>query len=91
MLLISPKEGDLLGERVVVPASLRERIFQQLHGSLTSCHFGVDRTREGIQSRYYWPHMKDDIKCWIKSCITCATRKSKALEGRNVHASVLSR
>lgn len=39
VIMMGPLAND---PGIMVPASLREKIFRQLHGSLTSCHFGME-------------------------------------------------
>lgn len=90
ILMIGPiVQGEQEVDCIVVPASLHEKIFHQLHGSLTSCLFGRERTLHAIQSRYCWPHMKEDIQLWIQSCVACVTRKSQTLAGKEFNAGLL--
>jgi transposase InsO family protein len=37
-----------------------------------SGHFGVDRTWHQLQSKYYWPNMKNTIISYIRSCDQCS-------------------
>ena len=44
--------GDATLRQLVVPAFLREKILQELHGSVTAGHFGIDRTYGRVQQCY---------------------------------------
>ena len=35
------------------------------------CHFGKDKTRDKIASRYFWRGQYDDIDEYIKTCEKC--------------------
>ena len=41
------------------------------HGHRTSDHFGRDQSVEWLVRCYYWPGMRQDIKSWIETCLTC--------------------
>lgn len=58
----SPEPDGKQFDLVVVPALLCESIFRQLHGSLRSCHLGLEQT-EFYSSHYYY--MKDEIWWWL--------------------------
>ena len=45
--------GDATLKTVGDPVSLRERVLQELHGSVTAGHFGMAKTYGRIQQRYY--------------------------------------
>ena len=40
-------------------------------------HLGVDRTTGLMQERFYWPHMSDDIRMYIRDCMRCIKFKQK--------------
>ena len=49
--------GCLLhGSRVVIPASLRHQVLEQLHLG----HFGMQRMKQLARSAVYWPNIDDD-------------------------------
>lgn len=54
--------------RPYVPASLRQRVFNQYHNL---AHPGIRRTRELISKRFVWPSFRKDIGNWVKSCVPC--------------------
>jgi hypothetical protein len=68
--------GELLfKDKLVVPASKKEEIYEVYHDHMTAGHLGVVKTLARIQRRYYWPKMKEDVTAYVKSCMKCAQRK----------------
>jgi hypothetical protein len=58
--------------RPLVPAALRRRIFDQLHGI---AHPGVRATRRLIAARFVWPSMAADVAVWCRDCVACNRAK----------------
>ena len=57
------------GNRIFVPASLRERVMEWYHTML--CHPGQVRMEQSIKAIYYWQGMRSDIIQLIKTCDVC--------------------
>lgn len=63
----------LLGQasfQVVVPTSLRETVLKMAHGDVAG-HFRVNKVHGQLLRYFYWPHMKKDVRQYIKTCPTC--------------------
>jgi hypothetical protein len=58
---------------------LRAPLFREHHDSLSSGHFGTDRTYASMRKRFYWPRMAASVKAYVKSCDTC--HRVKAANG----------
>ena len=56
-----------LGNRIVVPCSMRPGILERLHAP----HQGVTKTKLLAKQLYYWPGMVNDIKTRTESCQKC--------------------
>lgn len=54
---------------IVTPSGLRPAVLQALHDS--AGHFGVQRTVQKVQDRYWWPHLKQSVQSYVSSCQTC--------------------
>ena len=39
-------------------------------------YFGIDKTRELISWKYYWPSLRKDVKAYIKGCDVCLALKA---------------
>lgn len=61
--------------QLVIPKSLRSGVMKQLHDNPTAGHFGITKTLDRIRERFYWPHCRNDVEVWCKSCEKCASRK----------------
>uniref|UniRef100_A0A671KHG3 Gypsy retrotransposon integrase-like protein 1 n=1 Tax=Sinocyclocheilus anshuiensis TaxID=1608454 RepID=A0A671KHG3_9TELE len=59
-----------------VPQTLRLRIMQWVHTSLSSGHPGISRTLQLIQNSFWWSNMARDITDYVKSCQICAQSKT---------------
>lgn len=59
--------------RLVVPddSHLRTRLIQEAHDQKATAHPGIDKTRQLVLSRYYWPTARNDIKRFVRNCHTC--------------------
>ncbi len=71
-------ENGLLGTsagRILVPESLKEKIFKRFHDSPYAGHLGIKKTTARIQRRFKWHKMGKDIKEYVKGCEICAKRK----------------
>ena len=63
------EEGILFkGNRIYVPASVREEILQRIHASHIGVNSCIRRARESV----FWPNMTRDISKRISSCTICA-------------------
>lgn len=59
----------------VVPKNLRSDVLRQYHDAPTAGHQGVNRTYARIQTKYYWPKMKQDVARYVKRCRVCQQSK----------------
>ena len=57
---------------LVVPETLRRRLFDQAHCGPLAAHLGSERTLAQLRTAFYWPGMSKDIQAWCQSCDTCA-------------------
>lgn len=57
----------VLGERVVIPKSLRSRVLKTLHFG----HPGIVRMKLLARRHVYWPSLNSDIEQTVRSCNNC--------------------
>ena len=70
------EEGFLLYNNLIyVPKSLRIRVLEIHHDSVTAGHFGVSKTTELISRNFWWPSLHRSVKKFIKSCEVCCRAK----------------
>ncbi len=71
---ISKEDGLLHYDgHVYVPrkASLRGEIISRSHDHITAGHPGIEKTKELILHKFWWPKIKKDVKAYVKGCETC--------------------
>ena len=68
--------------QLVVPRALRDEVMEEIHSGVTGGHLGEERTTHQLRQRFYWPGFFQDIRNFLRTCATCATRKSKAPKPR---------
>jgi hypothetical protein len=56
--------------------ALKKKLLQIAHSHCLSGHVGVFKTYRKLQSRYFWPKMKQDVKKYIRACVPCAKFKT---------------
>ncbi|CAM4735482.1 unnamed protein product [Leuciscus chuanchicus] len=62
--------------KLYVPQTLRQRVMQWVHTSLSSGHPGISRTLHLLQNSFWWPSMTRDVAIYVKSCPVCAQSKT---------------
>ena len=60
----------------ILPPSTRRSVLRALHELPMAGHLGYKKTYHRIRSRFYWKGMTQDIKDFVRSCITCQARKT---------------
>ena len=75
-LLLRTREGST---HLIVPVSLRHRLFEITHAGPTAGHLGADRTYKQLRDSFFWPGMRRDIAHWYRQCPQCAMSKSSPL------------
>ena len=65
------------GKRIYVPSydNLRRKVMKECHDSKWAGHLGVHRTLALVSDSYYWPHLKDDVQAFVKTCLVCQQDK----------------
>ena len=67
---LSEKDGVLLkGDRLFIPNVLRYRCLQLAHQG----HQGVRKTYDRLQTKVWWPGMRNSVEVHVAACISCAT------------------
>ena len=62
------------GNRIVVPANMRESTLQRLHDA----HQGLTSTLHRARRTVYWPKIQDDIENMIRKCDECQIHGNKS-------------
>jgi len=75
-LLLRTREGST---HLIVPVSLRHRLFEITYSGATTGHLGADRTFKQLRDSFFWPGMRRDIPPWYRQCPQCAMSKGSPL------------
>lgn len=63
--------------KVIFNLDNRRSIMQEAHDE--HGHRGEQAVWETLRQRFYWPHMRDDIKFHVKTCHICQIRSTKKM------------
>ena len=63
-------------DRLCIPAgSTRDFLVWELHGGGLAGHFGITKTFQALEDRYYWPQLRRDVRRMVGRCSTCTVGK----------------
>jgi len=56
---------------------------EEAHDSFSEGHFGVNKTLDRIQKRFYWSTCKQDVEDWCRTCMICVAKKGPSGKGKS--------
>ena len=59
-----------------VPEIICSEVISCHHDDLLVKHFGIDKTRELVGRKYYWPSLREDVENYVRGCDVCLTSKA---------------
>ncbi len=59
-----------------MPEIVRNEMISRHHNDPLAGHFRIDKTRELIAQKYYWPTLRRDVEAYVIGCNVCLTSKS---------------
>ena len=59
-----------------VPEIIRSEVISRHHNDLLVGHFGIDKTRELVGRKYYWPSLRRDVESYVRGCDVCLASKA---------------
>ena len=62
--------------RLMVPASLRQRVMKSCHDDPVAGHVGIHRTTELVSRNYCWRTLGRDVRAYVRNCPDCQGFKS---------------
>jgi hypothetical protein len=66
------------GNQLCIPkSSMRENLLKEKHSGGLAGHFGHEKTFAQLNSLYYWPGMRIDVKKFVNKCRICQHAKGK--------------
>ena len=52
------------------------KLISRYHDNPLAGHFGIEKTRELVARKYYWPTLCNDIEAYMKGCDVCLAPKA---------------
>ena len=63
-------------DRLCVPSgSTHDFLIWELHGGGLAGHFGITKTLQALEGRYYWPNLRRDVRRLVGRCSICTIGK----------------
>ena len=59
-----------------VPEIIRTELISRHHDDPLAGHFGIEKTRELIARKYYWPTLRHDVEDYVRGCDICLALKA---------------
>ena len=56
--------------------AIRTELISRHYDDLFARHFGIDKTRELIGRKYYWPSPRRDVESYVRGCDVCLASKT---------------
>ncbi len=70
------KEVSHYQSLLYIPEIFCTKVINQHHNNLLVGYFGIEKTRELVAQKYYWPTLRANVKTYVKGCNVCLTSKS---------------
>lgn len=65
------KSNDKVIEQLLVPQPHRSTVLQLAHMHLLGAHLGVEKTKERVLQRFFWPGVHKEVENYCRSCPDC--------------------
>ena len=59
-----------------IPEIIRIELISRHHNDPLAGHFGIEKTRELIARKYYWPTLRRDVEDYVRGCNVCLASKA---------------
>ena len=59
-----------------VPEIIRSEVISRHYNDPLAEHFGIDKTRELVGRKYYWPSLRRDVESYVQGCNVCLALKA---------------
>ena len=70
-------EGVLQYQRLIyVPEIIRSKVISRHHNDPLTGHFGISKTKELVDRKYYWPSLRKNVKNYVRGYNICLALKA---------------
>jgi len=76
---VSKRSGEPNVLQLLVPGCQVAEVLRQSHTGTVNGHFGIKRTLDQVQIRFYWSTWKSNTERYCRHCEQCATYHRKKL------------
>ena len=59
-----------------VPKAIWTELISRHYDDPLAGHFGIEKTRELLAQKYFWPSLRHDVKAYFKGCDICLASKA---------------
>ena len=59
-----------------IPEIIRSEVISCHHNDPLAGHCGIDKTRELVGRKYYWPSLRRDVESYVRGCDVCLALKA---------------
>ena len=59
-----------------VPEIICFKVISRHHDDPLAGYFGIDKTRELVGQKYYWPSLRKDVENYVRGCDVCLASKA---------------
>ena len=64
-------------KQIMVPKTLRKKVMEDAHDSIFGGHLEIKKTKDSIQTNFYWPGMQGNVTSFYRSCDVCQKTTDK--------------
>ena len=57
----------------LIPEIIRSKVISHHHHDPLAGNFHIDKTRELVGRKYYWPSLRKDVETYVRGCDICLT------------------
>ena len=59
-----------------MPMAIWIKLISRHHDNPLAGHFGIEKTRELLAQKYFWPSLRHNVKAYVKGCNICLASKT---------------
>ena len=60
----------------MVPEAIQIELISSHHNNPLAGHFGIDKIKDLVGRKYYWPSLRKDVEAYVKGCDVCLGSKA---------------
>lgn len=81
------KDAETVRNRIMVPHTLKKRVFEAVHEHKTAGHFGIEATMARFRRSFHMFNVKTEVMNRIRICQECVSKEKKGSLKQGIHYS----